>query len=235
MILFVTSFDQQLYDHSGRKLVQSFYDKQTWGSLLCCHENFEQPAKTLDGIRLIGRDITLNKNLLDWDSKYRERCESSNHFWNHRAWQWYRKSVALRVALTSECTDVRWLIWLDCDCEFLSDLAPMVLYALSKGAAVTYLKGQRKWTETGVVIYDLNEGAALFIESVGKIYDSGKFLELERWDDCWIFDHVRTYYPSDMFRDIADPNETDLRVLESSPLGRYLLHKKGSHIREGVR
>lgn len=244
MILFVTTFDQTLYEHSGKRLLQSFFEKQSWGKILCCHEGFEKAAKVqrLDGVRLIGRDVTLDQNLLDWDAKYRERCDKSLVYWNKRAWQWYRKIVSLRVALETECTDVRWLVWLDCDCEFLCDLTPHVLKDLAKGSGVLYLKGRREWTETGVLAFDLYYfGVRLFLQELFSFYQSGAFLKLERWDDCWVFDKVRNLCGNlglgrgKMFRDIADPKETDLRVLDSSPLGKYILHKKGSHIRAGVR
>ena len=233
-ILFVTTFDQQLYEHSGRRLVQSFDEKQTSGRLLCCHEGFG--AKLLaQPMGVVERDVTLDQDLLDWDAKFRERCDKSTVYWNKRAWQWYRKIVAINVAQMREVTDVRWLVWLDCDCEFLADISPDFLENLADGAAVTYLKGQREWTETGVVVYDLDAGARFFLREVSHCYESGEFLKLNRWDDCWIFDRIRQNFAHSMFRDIADPKETDLRVLDSSPLGKYILHKKGSHLRAGIR
>lgn len=237
MILFVTTFDEQLYEHSGKRLIQTFYETQTSGKLLCCTENCFVDIATSTQSRLIARDIALDKELLEWDAKYKSECERSLVYWNKRAWQWYRKVVSLRVALDTECKDVTWLVWLDCDCEFLSDLSPAVLTGLAQGAAVLYLKGRREWTETGLLAFDLLSGGKQFIADFFQFYQSGAFLELERWDDCWSFDKVRLRcdWRYNMFRDIADPKETDLRVLDSSPLGKYILHKKGSHLRAGVR
>lgn len=238
MILFVTSFDDELYRASGRDLIRTFLEFQKIGKLLLCFEG--GGPNEIDGDRVLGFDITQDPFLIEWEGKYRQTCEKESNYWRRRAWQWYRKVISLRLAL--RYLDPGWLVWLDCDCEFKSEIGFKFLDGLAgPGRGVFYLHGDREWTETGVLIFDCkNMSARRVLEGFFAWYDSGRFLELDRWDDCWIFDKVRSEFIKPLFYDLVLPCEPakgkpDLNVVHRSRLAPFLAHKKGSHLRLGIR
>lgn len=234
----MTTFDQTLFDYSGTRLLESFLDNQTDGKLMICHENMSTP-EALDGFRLIPLDITRNGILIEWDQKYRKKCEQQTIFWNKRAWQWYRKNLSLRLALETQFgPDIDWIIWVDSDCEILADISIEFLQETMEGAAVSYFKGTRSYTETGVMMFNLRSklgSARDFIDHMGQCYDSGEFMKLVRWDDCWVFDHIRKSFPAKMFLDKGGKHDRKLRILDFVPFGKFIHHHKGIHSRSGVR
>lgn len=234
-MLFVTSFDNDLFKASGSFLIDSFLRHQNEGRLLCCYEGNKPPQ--IDGDRILGYDITHDPFLVAWDSKYRKRCEKEQIYWRKRAWQWYRKIVSLRFA--SSYLPPRWLIWVDCDCAFKETIYETDLIKFSDNAGVFYLKGRREWTETGILIFNRQKQLArYFLRNLFDWYELGKFLDLQRWDDCWIFDTVRKGFVATAFCDLVLPNEPptgELRVVERSRIAKFIQHEKGKHLRIGVR
>ena len=236
MILFVTSFDRTLYEASGRTLVDSFLEHQKIGRLLCCHES-SPPEK--DDVALIKFDISKDPFLIEWDRKYRARCEKAADYWRRRAWQWYRKCVSLRLAL--RYLEPAWLVWLDCDCEFRGCIDNRFFERVAgPGRGIFYMLGEREWTETSIIVFHCeNKSTLRFLESFFHWYESGRFVELPRWDDCWIFDTVRKEFVQPLFYDMVRPlqpgEKPSLHVAGRSELADCLIHKKGSHLRSGVR
>jgi len=240
-MIFVTSFDESLYNASARKMIQTFIDVQRVGALICCVEwlsrRSELEIEASAGNAII-RHIDRDPRLAEWDQKFRAECEAEGSYWNRRAWQWYRKIFSLGIVLGESWGWEGWLFWVDCDCHFRKNLSPADLDVLAEGAAVIYLKGQRDCSECGLVAFNLSAKAGDargFITEIGRCYDSGDFRKFTRWDDSWIFDQVRKDFPSEMFKDVANPQETTRRVVDSSKIGEFIFHNKGSHTRSGVR
>lgn len=234
-MLFVTSFDRDLLKFSGKSLIESFLSIQRCGKLLCCYEGdaLKIPKSPTDSRRVLGYALDQDRSLSLWDSRYREECSAKLDYWKKRAWQWYRKIPSLKQGLK---LDARWLIWLDCDCEFLAHISSEFLETLASGHGVLYLKGGREWTETGIMIFDLEHPQTTpFLTRFFDWYDSGDFLTLPRWDDCWIFDATRKKFDDDLFFDLVPADTTQLAVVELSQVGKLLAHHKGSHIRAGVK
>jgi hypothetical protein len=61
-VLFVTSFTPELFAASGERLVRSFVENRCDGTLLICHERFEDTAPfRYRGIRTYDRSVPLSK------------------------------------------------------------------------------------------------------------------------------------------------------------------------------
>lgn len=232
---FVTTFSEDIYKATGHRLLETFSEHQKEGQLVACHEGFKLTA---DDHRILEIDITNDAWLAGWDRLYKADCLASRDYWCKRAWQWFRKAVALRTALglvkgQENANRGQFLVWLDCDVEFKKNLSAAAIGGLLGNHGILHLKGTRGWTEMGIVIYDLNHPKVRgFLQRFFALYDGG-FKKLTRWDDCWLFDECARHSDNGLLKDIAPRQRT--RVVDESPLGPYLLHKKGFHTRNKIR
>ncbi len=230
-LLFVTSFPELLWGATGRYLVKTFDKFQTDGKLLCCQEGFA-PKLPNDVWRYsVGDDPWLQA----WDREHRAACKRERTYWRKRAWNWFRKAVSLRYAMRM-IEPKRFMVWVDCDVEWKKNITADWLDDLCGHGqyGIVHLKGKKRThTETGIVVYNMQYSSTpRFLQAVFDCYESGEFRDLERWDDCWIFDTIRETFMRPMFRDVAPDTKT--RVVEDSPLGEYLWHKKGFHTRNRI-
>lgn len=136
----------------------------------------------------------------------------------------------LRVAREAE--GVKYLIWLDADVATLSPLSMEKLNEwLPKDKLVTYL-GRKDWNtpETGLLIFDMENGGKQFIERMAEYYTSGEIFQLEEKTDAFIFQKVLYEWNEVNGRDVGYNISEGIEgrdVFEKSPFGKYMTHYKG--------
>lgn len=252
-ILFLTTFNEQIYNASGKNLIKSYKQHKPEGRLYCCYEDMpplidsdvyfwalhsserlkdtlakhkEFIPKSLGGIS----DICNCKNPLSiHDRDHKTGC---HHTWWNRNWsRWFRKIVCLEYfGLYHIVSD--YIIWVDSDCQFISKLSAQYIKAIFQNHSVFYMKGSSRFVdETGIFGIKLDQDGMLFIKKLVECYVSGKFTSYVRWDDGYIFMKLRQKYNIPAI-DIVEKDCKVTRVAEHSKLKRFIVHNKGLHGRK---
>lgn len=254
-ILWVTSFNRQLFEASGKKLIQTFHDTNTTGDLLLACENgveYEQECRECLTCDLEGHptltnwlarnidiipghlggvatecDCPVQGDKLAPGAKHRRGCHWA--WFNRICSRWFRKLPAIEVGMQGEYDAV---VWIDSDCFFRKQVTANDVMDLFSGQDVFYLKGPyRKVPECGVVGYNLQGRGREFFREFLDCYQSGIFRQLERWDDSYVFDYVRQngVVPFGSV-DLASPRHgRNGHVVEHSRIGPWIGHDKGKH------
>jgi hypothetical protein len=256
-LLCVTTFNAELFEASGRRLVRTFLrHSDPVSSLLVCHEggcgNLLPPSPSI-----LPFDLDRSAFLRDWLQAHRDiipvhlgglavECDCPHRgpfddhegrchwFWfNKNASRWFRKIVALDAALQLDGFDA--LLWLDSDTRFKRRLPAEVVEEWFGGDSVFFFKSpQRRVMESGVLGVRLDEGGRRFLGATIERYRSGEFRRYERWDDGYHFQTTLWEDASIRARDLATRKTGGTFVLPNSPAARYLGHDKGLHRRARI-
>jgi hypothetical protein len=254
-ILFVTSFTPEMFAVTGTRLVRSFLETKSQGTLLICHEGFQSVApfkrrglRTFDVNRaaLLEEWLTRNRDVIPRRfggsaglcqcpeprnplGRHRPRCPSS--WFNRNAARWFRKIVSLDYAI--HLPHYKYIVWLDSDCVFKARLPESEVRQWFLRKAVFYLKsGARKVIESGVIgVRNTHQGRKFIAATVDR-YRSGAFRQDPRWDDGYQFQLALRSHPEIPAVDLATRAAGKAlggHVLSSSAPGRYIFHQKGIH------
>lgn len=263
-IIYVTTFAADMYEASGRHLIESFAAQNTEGFLLACTENMNDiPVSAQHNVAYVpvGEDPFLVRWLKQHEDiipdhlggkakgaclcrggpfeahDKRHKMPCIGYWFCRNASRWFRKVVALHKAseLFGGGRDTV-LIWIDSDCRFTDKVTKPVVQSWFPGrAAVFYHKFDRPVLEAGIVGYRLDAGARKVLDLFFEVYRSD-FRSYDRWDDSYVLQKV-------VFRlrttvpsvDLATGKGANAAVIPFSPVGRYIEHRKGSHnARHGI-
>ena len=257
-VLYVTSFIPSMYSISARNLISSFQATKSEGTMLICHEGFNKKnMPRFPSRRILLWDLDESVWLKDWLGRHANiipvsiggkapKCECDypdnpqkihkfqcpGWWWNKNASRWFRKIVCLRYAMENYSFDE--IIWVDCDVRFLKKLMEETVHSWFKGKDVFFLQNLRRHPETGVVGYNMLGKGRDLIELIVDWYDSGRFREEPRWDDCWQLMTVLDNHPEISRIDLAYGVAARSQVIPTSPLRDYFIHAKGRHKRAKV-
>lgn len=179
-ILYVTSFNKRLFDATGKRMINSFIEKEIEGDLLIAHE---------EGV---GEDVPYHENFiyLDLDSyqflhdwleenidiipkefggNYEGDCDChslpksklyyKNHVlkclnlgWNRRASRWFRKIASLNYGLNiSENNNYEKIIFIDSDIVFKKKITKdFIENAFKNNGVFFHLGEQRRMDNNGI-------------------------------------------------------------------------------------
>lgn len=247
-ILWVTSFNQTLYDLSGRKLVESFLKTNSTGQLLVCHEKMNYVAPD---VRVKAHEISEYPFLKEWlrvnqdiiPQIYGGSAAFSKavfrNYWNVKASLWFRKIASLHLALTLYGGEVDAIIWIDSDCVITRTLTEeLVVKAFDKAQTFYHLGDDRLngSIESGLIGF---RAPWKVLHRTFKMYTSGAFRQEIRWDDGYIFRVVIKKSPEGT-RDLVNletkgkmkleyRNAKSKDVIHRGPFRDYVLHNKGQH------
>jgi hypothetical protein len=253
-LLYVTSFGPDMYQMTGRHLVDSFLDSGVEGRLLICHEQrmsdlFHEPDDRLliydlDHSSFLRQWLESNKDIIPThlggnadgcscfepsgaDADHKPNCPAS--WFNRNASRWFRKIVSLDHALTLPGIEI--VVWLDSDCRFRKKLSYEQVAGFFKGGSVFYLKSRdREVMESGIVGFHLGRSGRDFLALTIDRYRSGAFRNDPRWDDGYQFQMTVDCYESIIKTvDLAAYATGFDDVVPNSPIGEYLHHFKGVH------
>ena len=257
--LWATTFSADLWETSGRFLVESFIATQTPGTLVAYVEGMNLPVQHPNiVVHRVDDDPVLQKFLVDnrdiipaslgglvaepecrcpggpldvHSNKHRLPCVG--YWFCKNASRWMRKPLAAKMAIDTYGDKFRTMMWVDSDATFLKMVPAAVVESWFQGKyGCIYLKHKRTAIETGVFGYHLGLGGARIAAAVLDRYTSGAFRQDKRWDDC-----VQMEQGINSVRvkalDVATGTGPNNTVIQFSPLALYLGHAKGSHRRAG--
>jgi hypothetical protein len=248
-VRFITSFNDVFYRASGRRCVESFRRDNPTYELWAFAEGLSDRAESelgslavrvvrLEELPLLEEFLELARDVIPQEYGGDAPAEmfpgegprTGDVWFRKNMFRWFRKIVALDHASKSY-DDV--LFWMDCDCFSKAPLPLEVIEGAFDGAGVIRMKANRKYTETGLVGYDLAKpGVQELIGAMRDHYLTREFERYNRWDDCITLDLCLKRPGAPRARDIAKRAVANAEVLPTTPFAPYLEHEKGLHSRK---
>lgn len=255
-VLYVTSFNKTLYQNSGRKMLDSFYNTKCEGDMLVTYDGSFQKD--------YGRYPALDRYCLDkdpwlaaWTANFKEYLPEKYGGVKHPnyeyglekyppgrerdgiiefrqgAGRWAKKTTAMKVAFDKFKHD--YIVYLDCDIVIRRKITMDFIYQNSKDFDVVYHMGnfriqQGMGIESGVIIFNVKRGRE-FLNSFFDLYTSGKFLNYKRSDDGYLLWENVKLLPHLSYRDLVPDHQVKHggHVVREGIFKDYLEHYKGSH------
>lgn len=255
-VAWITSFSNDLYEATGKKLISTFESSNSCGKLYVAAERVPNLATTKPEavVQLpdpgdstyLQKFVSDNKSVIwhefggSWkgpckcpnpknpkDKRHKPKCPSS-WFCKHSI-RWFRKIIAIKSFFDAAYLGYTHVIWLDSDVVFKTKVDDSTAVSWFKGHNIFFLKGpKRKVWETGIFGFEKPKGLE-FINCVFDYYMSGAFREQPRWDDSQILQTVATKNSQFSKIDLATSASGHADVVPHSPLRNYLTHNKGTH------
>ena len=130
--LFVSTFNYKIWKVSGSNMIKSYLETRPNFDMLLCYEDLISNYKdNIDSDKIISISIDNNKFLKDWEHENRdiipckmggaateESCPEAFSWQNMRASKWFRKIVAMNIALSKFGDKYDSIIFIDADCVF---------------------------------------------------------------------------------------------------------------------
>ena len=211
--LYVTSFTERMYNVSAKNLINSFIENGINGHLLLCHENMDF---NIDNSKIFTYELSSNPFLKTWLEKYKDyiptkfggnaikTLDNANTIsqYNYKSSLWFRKVASLNYALTQYGYQFSHIIWIDSDCVFTNYIPDLHMKNVLGDYGVSYLLGPLRslfdyskdfagfGVESSFMSFSKNNNGYLFLNQLFDFYQSGKFLQLSRWDDGYIIKHL---------------------------------------------
>lgn len=255
-VLFVTSFNQELFNASGKAMCESYLSSGSIGRLWVASENMQgsdipsgdnitvHPIEDIPGLK---QWETANKDIIPKDlggtavckcpgrpephsKKHKPGCP--NAWFNRYASRWFRKVIAILDAARHGGAEI--IVWMDSDSIFKKTVDDEIILEALKGKAVGYMKSKdRPVIESGLIIMHGGRGGFHLVESVYQRYMTGQFRKDERWDDGYQWQMVLQADPELKSNsiDMASKASGHADVLPHTVLGSYVEHHKGKHSR----
>ena len=267
-VLYITSFNGPLFVATGCKLVHSFNKRNVEGDLFIVYEDdisipkFDKNNQPIDNQILYKMDddpflikwLEENEDIIP--QKYGGKaplcdgCPNPDHNWqghiegclngtyHSRVSHWFRKIVALKVAMEKYAENYDMVVWCDCDIVFKERLsASFIAEVLGDYGAFYFLGPHRREVKSGVesgfMAFSKANGGYEFITTIIDKYEDGTFRNYPRRNDGYVFQKVfeEVDVPS---LDLVVHGRKGMEVMDESIFGEYFEHFKGYHWRVGI-
>lgn len=255
-ILFVTSYSKDIYEVSGRRLLESFQVVGQKSPVLVCYEQQRPDGYTRDPY--LPYDLAKDSFLQDWLEDNKDvipdylggtmticKCKDAGkrhspyhskgcywHWMNRNASRWFRKIASMRHAFQiAETMKPEMIVWLDADSYLIQKMPVTFLEEQLDGSDIFYFRGHREAAETGVICFRNNERSRAFLAALCYRYVSKEYQKHHRWDDGYQFTTLtQPHADYATTRDLVHPTKWNLKtndVVPTTPIKRYLVHAKG--------
>ena len=247
MLLYVTSFAQDMYTASGKQLIDSYLNTKQIGKLLICNEGFDIE---LQHPQLLFYRLDKSPLLLDWLANNRQFIPEylggtakedilpiAYTGPNRKASRWFRKIVAMYYAYQTYGMEYSTIVWVDSDCLFKKQITmDKYIHIFKKNVGVFYYLGNKRYrddkgVESGFIGFDReNNGYNLIRFVMEELYQKQNYLKYMRWDDGYMFRVALTLNNSINTIDLAkNSNLVDVINEKNSYFSDYIIHNKGFH------
>lgn len=251
-LLYVTSFSEDLYKETGRRLLESFIYHQIDSPILICYENFDfKPSKPckkfltypLHKSEYLNTWLDENKdiipNYLGGEATPEKSPDIFKKLMKRKASRFFRKVASLQYALEAYGDKYDYIVWVDCDCYFIRNLPTKELIRQFRDCGVFYHQGKSRESidagiEAGFMGFRSSFGGYEILDQVCECFADKTFRNYRRWDDGYVFKKIiykNTQIPS---LDLTPDCIRNHPMMHSSPLRGYIRHDKGKHRRVGI-
>ena len=243
-ILYITTFNEKLYNISGKDLIKTFISNINNADMLVCYEDFEfiSDNNNIISYNLKNDDYMntwLNNNIKIIPKFYGGNAEDDSDvfkdtnidYWagtkgqswaNYRASRYFRKIVSLNYALTNFSEKYDYIFVIDCDCIFKTAINNDLIEQLfdNKTSMIYFWSKFRehikRGPETGFTGYSKINNGFNFAKIICDCFSSGKFLDYTYWDDGYVIGQVINEYKNKyILKDlVGHSNAKTTRVME---------------------
>jgi len=263
-ILYITSFSETLFKASGHNMINSFIQHKIEGDLFVGYEsfNFSQYITSESHPNILSSDIMEYDFLKDWIQNNKDVIpvifggnmkptsdgpppdgnkilqNKVYTYWNKKASLWFRKVATMLFALNKYGELYDCIVWVDCDCLFLKQLPSAIIENIFKISDVFYHQGQYRnlkdfGFETGLIGFKKGAGYDI-IKDVCNMYQTRKYIDLNRWDDGYVFKIIiqkLTNKNKIKSIDLVDNGKKGKRLdaINKGLFVEFVIHNKGMH------
>jgi hypothetical protein len=256
--LYVTSFDQKMYEMSGKLLIDTFTKLNPKYYLAICYEGMEFNT---DNPQLLPYNMDESKFMNDWlktnendiPAEYGGKATKENNpelfanYFNRAASKWFRKIVAIDYGIKKYGQYFKYVVWLDADCYARAHLPESLVDAMfSKHDFMFHLSSKRISMDLGIessILGFRNNMGYKFMDIVSDKFKDGSFKQYKRWDDGWVFREVvdeeveknKNRKPNEVIKFLDLVGNIDVKKMRKSevvpygPFRDYFVHEKGKH------
>jgi hypothetical protein len=162
---------------------------------------------------------------------HREGCLNGRY--HSRVSHWFRKIVAMKVAMKKYAENYDIVVWCDCDIVFKERLpASFIAEVLGDYGAFYFMGPHRKSVKSGVesgfIAFSKANGGYKFIETIIDKYEDGSFRDYSRRDDSHLFEKVFNEVSVSSL-DLVTHSRKGTDVMQESIFHTYFDHHKGEH------
>jgi hypothetical protein len=207
-VLYITTFNEKLYNMTGKNLVGSFLKHVVNGDLLVCYEDIKFSSTSL---RILTYDINNSEFMNNWlktysgdipqlyngtaendDPRFVEDKKKGQGWARFRASKYFRKIVALEYFIENLQDEYDTVCLIDSDCIFRKNLRYFTISKLlANDTSMAYFWGQHRrrknrGPETGFTAYSFDNHGFDFIKIIVDCFKSGDFKKYEYWDDGFV-------------------------------------------------
>jgi len=247
-MLLITSFNENLLNQYGQRMVKEFSEKSDGSvQLKVIYEGNTVPSIQLENVEFIGFNHPGHHQFIRKFGRLQEarglRIEflKSNHVnlshdFRYDAIRFSFKIFALIQAIELFKPD-RYFAWLDADVRCLKSFgaADLVRFFPDTNQLMSFL-GRTKfppsgaYSECGFLGFNTSHPQlANFLNRMADTYTTGEIFTHEQWHDSWIWDQTRLEFEREQveFKNISGAAADTEHPFINSDLGIYFDHQKG--------
>jgi len=243
-----TTFNKDIYDFSGKHLIESIKNHAPTTKIIAYKEFDEDINVESVDIRAIpALQQVINDNLDIIHESFGGHATEFNKeaFWNTRWPGWFRKVVMAHHAIYNNQHE-NYLIFVDSDIRFKKQITTDVLRDLMNDKPIGIIQGYRPQVESGIIVLDAQHNASRkFYTYFMNCFLSGNFRSYKRWDDIYVMTKIINSCPPAWFHDFAKNQQpqkhtnsnghtTNNQIIPFSELQQYIEHDKGIHVRNNI-
>lgn len=263
-ILYVNTFNEVIWNASGRTMIDSFVKTGSDGKMLVCYEGFKRdPIKTnrpwpeskfitynLSNSSFLKKWLSDNKDIIPPDmggEAHIKKKPAAFLPWNMRAAGWFRKIVAMDQAVNDFKDKVDCIIFVDSDCVFLKKIDENLIAKAFGKRHFFYHWGEERpkkglGIESGFIGFKTTpEGLKVLNEWIDK-YKTNSFRRYLAWDDGGMFANIviecRERYGlegNDLVTNYNDIGKGQSHVIGRGLFAAHIFHDKGKHKKLGIK
>lgn len=256
--LYVTSFNEPMYNMSGKYLMETWSKFNPNQYLLVCYEDMILNDNYKE---IIPYNLTESKFLRSWlttnekdipveyggKATPKNNPDVYNNYFNKAASKWFRKIVSIDYAIKQFGHLFNHVVWIDADCYITNPMSHKLSNdTFGSNHIIYHLSSKRRKNKQGIEsgIIGFKKGLGyLFMDIVSNKFKTGEFKKYPRWDDGWVFREVvneqtelnkkRTkrdiIHMKDLVGHIDDSKIIRSEVIPYGPYNNYVIHDKGKH------
>jgi hypothetical protein len=252
--LYVTSFAKDMYDISGKTLIETFTQNNPDKFMLVCYENMDFQC---DSDNILKFDLKDSAYLCQWIIRYADdipiefgglATEHNNprlfrNYFNKSASRWFRKIVSLEYAIKTLGKYFEHVVWIDADCYAIRSIPDIIVNRIFNNYDVIYHLGKKRivndlGVESGIIGFKRGAGYD-FLLDVSNKFRYGSFMTYARWDDGYIFRESifecnkknltikNKTNCLDLVNHVRDSERNE--VIPYGPFRYFFVHDKGKH------
>lgn len=251
-VLYVTTFNKNIYKFSGKPMLESFLKNQK-DDILCCFEGFDFKDFNIHQVKKYNlKDSEFLHTWLKENSdvippEYGGTADAKKHpesyfSWNFRAAGWFRKIVSMSKALDfKDKYDA--IVFIDSDSKILQSISTELISKAFKDKSCFYHWGKIRAdnglaVESGFIGFKTDDVGVNLLELWINKFKNKVFKRYLRWDDGGMFSNVLLENnfkgTIDLVTDYSDIGKSQSHVIDRGIFKGYILHEKGTHKRNGV-